>query len=292
MSRISAMPELTAPAGDDEVEVRDKSDTSQAATGTNKRMTWLTTITKMFASRFAQDSGSTDTYVATLDPVPAAYVVGEHYRFKANTANTGACTINFNSLGAKTIKKHRDQDLADNDIEAGQWVDLVYDGTNMQMQSQLGNAPAAGLSTEDVQDIVGAMSTDSTSIDFTYDDGAATLTAAVKDGAPPLSPATVTLTDGATITWATEGARQNNARVTLGGNRTLDITGEVDGATGLLIVIQDGTGGRTLTLPGGSKVINDGGGAVTLSTGAGDIDILTWYYDGTNFFWTIGVNYS
>jgi len=146
--------------------------------------------------------------------------------------------------------------------------------------------------TESVQDIVGALFIDNSDLDLTYDDGAGTVVATIKPSAAPLSPATITLTDGATVTWATGGARQNNARVTLGGNRTLDITGEVDGATGLLIVKQDGTGGRTLTLPGSSLVINDGGGTVTLSTGANEIDILTWYYDGTNFFWTIGVNYS
>ncbi len=92
---------------------------------------------------FAADAGSNDTYTATLSPAPAAYVSGTHYRFKANTANTGACTINFNGLGAKTIKKAPGgitTDLDDNDIRAGQWVDLVYDGTNMQMQSTLGNA--------------------------------------------------------------------------------------------------------------------------------------------------------
>lgn len=159
MSKISALPELTAPAATDELEVVDKSDTSQAASGTNKRMTWLTTITKIFASRFAVDAGSTDTYVVTLDPVPAAYVNGEHYRFKANTANTGACTVNFNGLGAKTIKKAAGgitTDLIDNDIRAGQWVDLVYDGTNMQMQSMLGNAPAGGAG--GIGDVVGPAS--------------------------------------------------------------------------------------------------------------------------------------
>ena len=146
-SKISGYTELTTPAADDEVEILDISDTSLAPTGTNKRIKWLTLITKMFASRFAADAGSTDTYVVTLDPVPAAYATGEHYRFKANTANTGPCTVNFNSLGAKTIKKAAGgitTDLVDNDIRAGQWVDLVYDGTNMQMQSLLGNAPAGG----------------------------------------------------------------------------------------------------------------------------------------------------
>lgn len=136
-----------APADVDVFAVVDISDTTDAASGTTKKITWLNLLKELFASRFAADAGANDTYVATLAPVPAAYVTGEHYRFKANTANTGAATINFNSLGAKTIKKAAGgitTDLADNDIRAGQWVDLVYDGTNMQMQSTLGNAPTGG----------------------------------------------------------------------------------------------------------------------------------------------------
>jgi len=146
---ISGFTEMgaTAPAAADELVVVDKSDTTDAATGTTKRWEWLDFLRELFATRFGADAGSNDTYVVTLTPAPVAYVTGEHYRFKANTANTGACTINFNSLGAKTIKKAAGgitTDLADNDIRAGQWVDLVYDGTNMQMQSQLGNTPSGG----------------------------------------------------------------------------------------------------------------------------------------------------
>lgn len=154
--QISDFTEGTDLAATDELVAVDKSDTADAATGTTKRYKWLTVITKMFASRFAADAGSTDTYAATLDPAPTAYITGEHYRFKANTANTGACTINFNGLGAKTIKKAAGgitTDLADNDIRVGQWVDLVYDGTNMQMQSLLGNAPAGGAG--GIGDVVG-----------------------------------------------------------------------------------------------------------------------------------------
>lgn len=53
----------------------------------------------------------------------------------------------MNALGAKSIVKAAGgitTALADNDIRAGQWVDVVYDGTNMQMQSGLGNASAGG----------------------------------------------------------------------------------------------------------------------------------------------------
>lgn len=106
-----------------------------------------TPVDSLDAARFAADAGASDTYAATLSPAPSAYATGVHYRFKANTANTGAATINFNALGAKTIKKAAGgitTDLADNDIRAGQWVDLVYDGTNMQMQSTLGNASGGG----------------------------------------------------------------------------------------------------------------------------------------------------
>lgn len=93
--------------------------------------------------QFCQDAGANDTYTCSLTPSPTGYTTGTHYRFKANTANTGAATINFNSLGAITIKKVAGgitTDVATDDIRAGQWIDLVYDGTNMQMQSTLGNA--------------------------------------------------------------------------------------------------------------------------------------------------------
>lgn len=102
----------------------------------------IATVDDISSPVFAADAGASDTYTATLSPAPAAYVTGTHYRFKANTANTGAASINFNALGAKTIKKATGgltTDLVDNDIRAGQWVDLVYDGTNMMMQSQTGN---------------------------------------------------------------------------------------------------------------------------------------------------------
>jgi len=91
---------------------------------------------------YAADSGANDAYAITMDTAtrtPTGYTTGMVVHFKANTANTGAATLNINALGAKTIKKNHDQDLADGDIESGQIVTVVYDGTNFQMQSQLAN---------------------------------------------------------------------------------------------------------------------------------------------------------
>ncbi len=63
--------------------------------------------------------------------------------------------------------------------------------------------------------------------------------------ATPQAWTTFTLTDAATI--AVNAALGNVATVTLGGNRTMGAaTGMVIGQRLLFIVIQDGTGGRTL----------------------------------------------
>ncbi len=93
------------------------------------------------------DAGSTDAYACTPVPALGSYTTGLRVQLYPNTANTGAATVNISALGAQTIKKVAGgitTDLADNDIRVGQYVDLVYDGTNFQMQSLLGNAPAGG----------------------------------------------------------------------------------------------------------------------------------------------------
>src|SRR5262249_2313799 len=84
----------------------------------------------------------------------------------------------------------------------------------------------------------------------------------------PVAPAT--LTDAATITWAIGSFTLANATVTLGGNRTLNITNPISGGTYILRILQDGTGGRTLALGTGCtwKVANGGAGAITLTAAA------------------------
>ncbi|MFA6281585.1 MAG: hypothetical protein WCY05_03680, partial [Candidatus Omnitrophota bacterium] len=53
---------------------------------------------------FAADAEISDTYVITLSPAATAYSAGMMIVFTATTANTGACTINVNGLGAKALK--------------------------------------------------------------------------------------------------------------------------------------------------------------------------------------------
>ena len=91
---------------------------------------------------YSVDAAGSDTYVITPSPAITAYAAGQEFSFKAGTANTGACTINVSGLGAKTIKKNVSSDLETGDILLNQIVTLKYDGTNMQMVSNLpSNAP-------------------------------------------------------------------------------------------------------------------------------------------------------
>lgn len=99
-----------------------------------------------------------------------------------------------------------------------------------------------------------------------------------------------TLSNTSPVVWNV--ANGYNATITLTGNRTLSITNAIAGEYYTLKVVQDGTGSRTLTMPGGTKVANAGGGVVTLTTTAGAIDLLTFYYDGSNYYVNKGANYT
>lgn len=112
--------------------------------GTNTRVVGIATSTTQLYfdpefnktyKDYAVDSAGTDSYAITLQSAFGAYYAGMEVSFKAGTANTGACTLNVNGLGAKTIKKDVSTDLATGDILANQIVTVKYDGTNFQMVS-------------------------------------------------------------------------------------------------------------------------------------------------------------
>lgn len=90
-----------------------------------------------------------------------------------------------------------------------------------------------------------------------------------------------TLTDAASISW--DASANQVTSVTLTDNRTLAApTNLVDGGVYTIMVIQDGTGSRTLSYNAVFKFA--GGTAPTLTTDASAKDILVFYSDGTNMY--------
>jgi hypothetical protein len=90
-----------------------------------------------------------------------------------------------------------------------------------------------------------------------------------------------TLTDGATISW--DVSTSPVAKVTLGGNRTISAPSNSAGAGQFisLLVIQDGTGSRTLTWNAVYEFASDI--APTLTTTGGKGDLFVFRYNGTKW---------
>jgi hypothetical protein len=97
--------------------------------------------------------------------------------------------------------------------------------------------------------------------------------------------AIVALTDAATI--ALDMSTFVHASVTLGGNRTLGNPSNTKaGQSGVIKIVQDGTGSRTLAYSSNWKFA--GGTAPTLTTTASAVDLLSYFViDSTHIFATM-----
>lgn len=96
---------------------------------------------------YCSDAGSTDAYACALPRAITAYQAGQQLLFRANTANTGGATVNFNSVGAIAIKKSGTSGLvdpADGEICAGCFTLVVYTGTVFQMVGAPGTSSSGG----------------------------------------------------------------------------------------------------------------------------------------------------
>jgi len=102
---------------------------------------------------------------------------------------------------------------------------------------------------------------------------------------------------GSTLTWDVSGT-STQYEVTLTSNGVLNLIGVRNGDYGTMIVNQDSTGSRTLALgtingsSGTHLVVNGGGGALVLTTNPASIDMISFTYNGTKMFWTVGNDYS
>ena len=96
------------------------------------------TLDNIASSSYCSSVTGTDAYACSMSPTIAAYTTGSRYFFKADVDNTNAASVNFNSIGVKTILDPLGRNLKTGDIRAGNIVQLIYDGTNMILQSAKG----------------------------------------------------------------------------------------------------------------------------------------------------------
>lgn len=99
---------------------------------------WFRSLASKLA-QFVDDLGAVNTVAGTGDAVTVtlasgitAYATGQFFKFVASAANTGAATLNVNSIGAKAIRKisgGTDVALVAGDLAAGVTYEVVYRAT-------------------------------------------------------------------------------------------------------------------------------------------------------------------
>lgn len=151
------------------------------------------------AGDYATTGGSSNAFTLTLDSRITSYTEGMVVRFKGDRANTGASTLNINSIGAANIVKYGSTSLEANDIQSGKVYEVMYDGTNFQLSNSFASSGGGFSSLSSTTYTKGKLSSvdlDGTTWTLTYDGR----------GEP------ATFNDGASTFTVT---RNNNGKITL-----------------------------------------------------------------------------
>lgn len=85
------------------------------------------------AFTYLTSPSGTNTVTATAALGMSAYVTGQRFFLIASGTNTGATTLNINSIGAKNITKNGTTALSAGDIQSSAVVQMVYDGIQFQL---------------------------------------------------------------------------------------------------------------------------------------------------------------
>lgn len=98
------------------------------------------TVIQAGSLTYAVAAGTANTYTASLSPNLTAYTTGMIIKVLINVANTGASTINIDTLGAKNIKLANGLNVVAGHLPANYMAELYYNGTDFIL---LNPAPVA-----------------------------------------------------------------------------------------------------------------------------------------------------
>jgi hypothetical protein len=230
---------------------------------------------RAFAAKLAQvvdDLGAVNTVGGTGDAITVtlasgitAYATGQFFRFVAGAANTGATTINVNSIGVKKVRKisgGSDVALAAGDIAAGETYLVVYRASADSAAGAfviVGAAAVAAATTS-------AVLTGTSTTDFTTPDSIAALW---EKGSDEASAGTVAFGEGGFFHVTGTTTITDLDFDTAKDGRAVDVI--FDGA---LTLTHNGT---TLKLPGGANITTVAGDRARFVQDSSDNIICLWY---------------
>jgi hypothetical protein len=210
--------------------------------------------------------GDADTGLARLGANELALVTGGTARLTFDSGGNAAFTGPVTIPAGSTVTGYLDAATASSTYQTQSGMSSYLTTASASSTYQTQAAMSGYLATSAIGTTVQSYDADTAKTDV-----AQTFTAAQRG-------AYVTLTDAATI--ATDLSLGNQFQVTLGGNRTLGApTNVVAGQSGVIRVVQDSTGSRTLAFNSVFKF--PGGSAPTLTTTANAVDLLAYHCETT-----------
>lgn len=215
---------------------------------------------------YSADTGAANAYIATPSIPITAYNAGLRIVLQAANANTGAATVDVSGLGVKQIVRSDGTPLEAGDIDAGQVLDLTYDGTDFRLAMAFAELSPAGVATK-----IAAAGNISVN-------GSLTATSLINNGQTidGLTAFGVTLVEAANaaagrtalglVTVASSGSASDLTAGTLAAARMPALTGDVTTAAGA-VATTIANGAVSLTkmanLAANSIIGNNTGGAAT-----------------------------
>ena len=254
------------------------SDTDAIAIASNGQVTLTQTLigTALDISGDIDVDGTTNLDIVDIDgAVDMATTLGVT---GVVTANAGVVIDNITIDGTEI-------DLSSGDLTLDVAGDIILDAGGNNWSFQSGSTEVLNIANSS-SDVIIKPVVDAKDLIFQQRDG--TEVFRVEDGAyMSLAAMSVnpeaTLTDASTVTW--NSLTSPVAKVTLGGNRTIAAaTGAVAGTFASLLVIQDGTGSRTVTWNAAYEFAADT--APTLTTTANLGDLFVFRYNGAKWLET------
>ncbi|MAJ58172.1 MAG: hypothetical protein CMI74_08965 [Candidatus Pelagibacter sp.] len=231
---------------------------------------------------FKGTDNTADITMLTLDGSDAGTATFNHDIILGNDS-----FIQFGGASETISGDGTDMTIAANNLTVDAAADIILDAAGNNVTFKSGGTSILDISNSS-SDAVITSSVQDKDIIFKGDDGGAAVTALTLDmsaggtsifGAAAFN-AEATLTDASTISW--DVAASPVAKVTLGANRTLGAgSNAVAGQFVSLLVIQDGTGSRTLSFNAVYEFTADT--APTLTTTASKGDLFVFRYNGSKF---------
>ena len=268
--------------GDDqEVTLTHVADTGITLNSTNKLMF-------NDASQFIQGASATVLDIAATDEIELTATLIEvvgNATVSGTLGVTGVTTSNAGVVVDNITIDGTEIDLSSGDLTVDVAGDIILDAGGGNIKVSVATTQILDIANSS-SDVIIKPVVDAKDIIFQQRDGTSILE--INDGAYARFTAAAvapeaTLTDASTVTW--NALTQSVAKVTLGGNRTIGLaSGGVAGAFISILVIQDGTGSRTVTWNAAYEFT--GNEAPTLTTTVNLGDLFVFRYNGAKWLET------